>query len=450
MRMDRLPVPPILSEFSRAFRAAGRKCFLVGGAVRDMVLGAEPQDFDVATDARPEETTRLFRSVIPTGIKHGTVTVRFKGHSIEVTTFRTEADYDDARHPRTVAFSDDISEDLRRRDFTMNALALDCVTGELVDQHDGRGDLERKLVRAIGDPRERFEEDGLRPLRAIRFSAQLGFRVEEATFAAISPAIPRTRMVSAERVRDELCKMLLSPRPLQAMLLLEASGLLAALIPELADLRRIRQSPPHRFDAFEHSLHACQAAPLRLVPRIAALFHDLGKADSLSERPDGTLHFIGHEKSSEAKARAILTRLKFPNAVIDSVSRLVLNHMTRYDQGWTDGAVRRFISRIGEEHYPDLLDLLEADEYGLEGKQPASDRMRLFRKRIDAVLAADHAFGLKDLAIGGRELAQLGIPRGKRMGIILNGLLEAVLDDPALNDRERLLVIAARMNEALS
>jgi tRNA nucleotidyltransferase (CCA-adding enzyme) len=379
--MDRFSVPRILSEFSQAFTASGHKCFLVGGAVRDMALGKQPEDYDIASDALPAEVMSLFRSVIPTGIKHGTVTVRFKGHSIEVTTFRTEADYDDARHPSTVSYSKDLSEDLKRRDFTMNALALDCASGELRDEHGGRADLSSKLVRAIGDPVERFTEDGLRPLRAIRFSAQLDFDIEERTFAAISRCHARTRMVSPERVRDELCKMLLSPRPFKAMKLLEDSGLMSIILPELAALRGLEQSPPHSFDALDHSLHACQGSPSRLDQRLAALFHDLGKKDSRIVKADGGIGFHGHERISEAKSREIMLRLKFPNALIDSVCRLVRHHMTRYEEDWSDASVRRFIARVGEEYYPDLLDILEADHYGLEGRHSGSDGLRRFRDR---------------------------------------------------------------------
>lgn len=447
--MDRLRVPQVLREFSKPFAASGLQCYLVGGAVRDMALGKEPQDYDVATDARPEDVMRLFRSVIPTGIKHGTVTVRFMGYSIEVTTFRTEADYDDARHPTTVAYSAELSEDLKRRDFTINALALDCATGALRDEHGGREDLKAGLIRAIGDPTERFAEDGLRPLRAIRFGAQLGFRIDERTFEAIRGTHERTMMVSAERIRDELCKMLLSPRPMEAMRNLEASGLLALILPELAALRGLEQSPPHSFDALDHSFHACQGSPARLELRLAALLHDLGKLDARMEKPDGTIAFHGHERVSEEKARAIMLRLKFPNSTIDSVCLLVRHHMTRYEEGWTDASVRRFIARVGEERYPDLLYLLEADDYGLSGRPAGSDRMDLFRKRIDAVLEHDHALSLKDLSVKGRDLEAIGIKPGKTMGAILSQLLEAVLEDPELNNREKLLAIAAKLKESL-
>ncbi|HTX74093.1 MAG TPA: polynucleotide adenylyltransferase, partial [Rectinemataceae bacterium] len=223
--------PQELIDFARALESAGKSCYLVGGAVRDQLLGRPTSDFDLATDARPEEVMRVFRRVVPTGIRHGTVTVHYKGLELEVTTFRTEAGYADGRHPDKVEFASSIEADLSRRDFTINAIAYDLLTRRLVDPHEGREDLGRRLIRAVGDPLERFGEDGLRPLRALRFAAQLGFRVEAATLAAIRPSIGRFRMVSPERVRDELSKMLLSPRPSIGLRLLEETGLLGEISP---------------------------------------------------------------------------------------------------------------------------------------------------------------------------------------------------------------------------
>jgi putative nucleotidyltransferase with HDIG domain len=414
-----------------------------------MLLGKDAQDYDVATDARPEQVIKLFRQVIPTGIKHGTVTVRFKGHSIEVTTFRTEADYGDARRPDSVSFSADIREDLKRRDFTINALALDCRSGRLLDEHGGISDLEGRTIRAIGDPLERFAEDGLRPMRAIRFSSSLGFSIQRETFQAISKTLDRVARVSAERIRDEFMKMLISPRPLSGLRDMEESGLLALILPELARLRGLSQSPPHRFDALDHSFHACQGSAPAPELRLAALFHDIGKPDTRLVREDGTVAYHGHERISALKAERIMKGLKFPNALISSVSNLILNHMTRYDDSWTDAAVRRFVARVGQASVDGILDLLAADEYGLAGAPLPSSRLYLFRDRIESVLKADHALGLKDLAIGGEDLAKIGVRRGKGMGIILNELLDCVLDDPGLNDRERLMEIALKIKEKM-
>ncbi len=412
-----------------------------------MVMGKMAQDYDIASEAKPEDVIRLFRSVIPTGIKHGTVTVRFKGQSIEVTTFRTDADYQDGRHPTSVSFSTDIRQDLMRRDFSMNALALNCSTGELLDLHGGQIDIQAKLIRAIGDPRERFSEDGLRPLRAIRFASVLGFSIEEKTFAAISECLDKVAKVSMERVRDEFSKILLGPQPGLGLSLLQASGILGLILPELSQLSAIEQSPPHHFNALEHSFHACAGSQPHLELRLAALFHDLGKKDCRLIREDGSVAFHGHEKRSAEVSGALLRRLKYPNAVIEKVCHLVLHHMTRYDDSWSDAAVRRFISRVGPQALADLLDLLEADEYGLEGRSLAGSGLWKFRERIAKLLATDSALSIKDLAINGDDLAAIGLARGRQMGLILKELLEAVLEDPTLNTKEKLAEIAVKLGE---
>ncbi|MDR1617948.1 MAG: polynucleotide adenylyltransferase, partial [Treponema sp.] len=259
--MNKFAIHPLLKEVAALFTAEGRELYLVGGAVRDLLRGEKPADWDLATDALPEEVIALFRrrryTVIPTGIKHGTVTVRYRGHSLEITTFRTESEYRDGRRPEKVEFAPAIGEDLSRRDFTMNAAALKLPGGGLVDPFGGAGDIAGRLIRCVGNPAERFAEDGLRPLRALRFAAQLGFDIEEATLQAIPGALPVTAKVSAERVRDELDKILLSPRPSAALRPMETTGLLALLLPELADCRGVEQKGFHRFDVLDHSLLAC-------------------------------------------------------------------------------------------------------------------------------------------------------------------------------------------------
>jgi tRNA nucleotidyltransferase (CCA-adding enzyme) len=443
--MRQIRPPREMRDFASVLDSAGKRCYLVGGAVRDYLIGREAGDFDVATDARPEEVQRLFRRVIPTGIKHGTVTVLWKGLSVEVTTFRTEADYGDGRHPDAVAYASTIEEDLSRRDFTMNAMAFDLARGGLVDPHGGREDIAAALVRAVGDPLERFREDGLRPLRAIRFSAQLGFAVEAATLAAIRPCLDRLALVSAERARDELQKLLLSPEPARALRLMESTGVLALLLPELAACRGVEQKGMHVYDVLDH-LYACvDAIRPDLVLRLAALLHDVGKPAAKAETPGGEPTFHRHEAISADMAESILKRLRFPNAVVDGVSHLVRSHMFSYDESWSDAAVRRFIARVGVGAMDALLDLRVADGTAIIGRPVDPRGLEPLRDRIRAVLEAKQAFGLADLAVKGGDLASIGVPTGRVMGAMLKELLETVMDDPALNERERLLEIAGKL-----
>jgi putative nucleotidyltransferase with HDIG domain len=437
--------PRELFDFARVLRAAGKTCFLVGGAVRDYLLGREVSDFDAATDARPEEIVRAYRRVIPTGIKHGTVTVLFKGLEIEVTTFRTESGYVDGRHPGTVEFASTIEEDLSRRDFTINAMAFDLAAKLLIDPHGGREDLARRLVRAVGDPLERFREDGLRPLRAIRFAAQLAFDVDPGTLAAIGPSVERFRMVSAERVRDELQKILLSPLPSIGFRLLERTGLLAEISPELAACRGVDQRGMHVFDVLDHLYASVDAAPNELALRLAAVLHDIGKPAAKEERPGGDPTFYRHEEYSAQAAEAMLKRLRFPNALVDEVAHLVRCHMFSYDESWSDAAVRRFIARVGTDSLDRLFALRLADGTGITGVPADPRSLDPLRERIEAILVAKEAFGLADLAVKGGDLVAIGIPAGPKIGVLLRELLETVIDDPTLNQRERLIGIAEKL-----
>ncbi|HTZ50668.1 MAG TPA: HD domain-containing protein [Spirochaetia bacterium] len=442
-------IPGVAREFARVFQAAGFQCHLVGGAVRDILLGRPHTDYDVATDALPSQVVPLFRRVIPTGIKHGTVTVLFKGTTFEVTTFRTETGYSDGRRPDSVTFAPSIHEDLARRDFTINAIAYDLHADRVEDPHDGRGDLKRRLIRAIGDPAERFHEDGLRPLRACRFAAQLGFEVDPATLAAIPAALDVLARVSAERVRDEILKILESPVPSVGFALMKQSGILSVVLPELLEGDGVAQGPLHCYDVLWHSLYACDAAPAdSLVLRLAALLHDVGKPRTRGTAPDGRPTFHGHEKVSEEMTRAILERLRLPNAVIKDTAHLVAQHMFNYQEEWSDAAVRRLVSRVGEGSIKDLLALRRADQLGMcrENARYFPQGLSDFAHRVDSVLSADRALTISSLAVNGRDVMErLGLPPGPKVGVILQELLQSVLEDPALNNREKLLEIAGRM-----
>jgi tRNA nucleotidyltransferase (CCA-adding enzyme) len=442
-------VPRVVRDFSAAFKAAGFQCHLVGGAVRDTLLGRPHTDFDIATDARPEQVIPLFRRVIPTGIKHGTVTVHFKSTTFEVTTFRTEAAYGDGRRPDAVTFSPSLLDDLARRDFTINAIAYDLLHDRVEDPHDGRRDLRGGIIRAIGDAAERFREDGLRPLRACRFAAQLGFSVEEETRRAIPGSLDTLARVSAERIRDEILKILEAPLPSVGIALMKETGILGVVLPELVEGDGIAQGSFHCHDVFWHSLYACDKAPRESLPlRIAALLHDVGKPRSQAAGADGRPTFYGHEKVSAEMAQVILERLKLPHATIRDVTHLISHHMFNYQEEWSDAAVRRLISRVGEGAMGDLVALRRADQAGMcpENAPAFPAGLSEFAARVQEVLKAGRAFTLSRLAVDGNDLMRsLGITPGPRVGIILNELLQSVLEDPALNEKEKLLEIAGKL-----
>lgn len=456
--MKQLKIPSELKKMNEIFLRGGFEAYLVGGAVRDMLRGKPAADWDIATNASPEQVMRLFRRVIPTGIAHGTVTVHFMKHSVEVTTYRTESGYSDGRHPDEIHYASRIEDDLSRRDFTMNAVAVSLSTGAVVDPFGGKKDIAGRCIRTVGNPGDRFEEDGLRPVRAIRFAAQLGFKIAPETLAAIPAAVRRTAGISVERFRDEFIKMMEAPIPSQALQLLEKTGILKVFIPELASCRNVEQADCrgfHQFDVLDHLYYACDGAPRRnLTVRLAALFHDIGKpAVKRTEIRNGQqiYTFYNHEMESAVICDTILTRLRFPKAQIAAVCHLVRNHMFHYEPNWTDAAVRRFIVRVQPECIDDLFDLRIADVYGMTAVPPRlkdgpwSANLVELRDRINRELSRQSVLGLKDLAVNGKDLMNAGIPAGKTLGYILKKLLDAVLEDPSQNKREKLLEIACNM-----
>ncbi len=441
-------IPRTAKSLAAVFASHGFQCHLVGGAVRDMLLGRSLTDLDIATDALPEQVRSLFRRVVPTGIRHGTVTVLFQGARFEVTTFRTESGYSDGRRPDAVSFAPSILDDLSRRDFTINAMAYDLLAGRMEDPHGGARDLAARLIRAIGVPEERFREDGLRPLRACRFAAQLGFSVDPDTLLAIPRILDVVAGVSAERVRDEILKILASPIPSVGLELMRQTGILAVVLPELCEGVGVAQGDLHCYDVFTHSLHACDAAPrASLELRLAALLHDVGKPRARVVGDGGRPTFHGHEKLSSELASSILQRLRLPTNVIRRVSHLVEHHMFNYQKEWSDAAVRRFIARVGEDAIDDLLALRRADQIGMcaENADVFPQGLSLLAGRVRALREGDRAFSVRELAVDGSDvMAALGIGPGPAIGTILAALLHAVLEDPALNEKEKLLEIARR------
>ena len=456
-RQKKIKIPALLRDFNQVFEKNGFRAYLVGGAVRDIFLDKKASDWDIATNATPQDVMRIFDFVVPTGIEHGTVTVHFKKHEIEVTTFRTESGYSDGRHPDSVNYAATIEEDLSRRDFTMNAIAVNLENAAVVDPYRGRKDIRHKLIRTVGNARERFLEDGLRPVRAIRFASQLGFRIEDKTYRELFTEDVQKKVagISLERFRDELLKLLKSEKPSSGLKLMEESGILDIFIPEFKACRGCIQNDDrgyHIFDVMDHNLYACDGAPTeKPLVRLAALFHDIGKAPVRTERHENGMtiyNFYNHELESEKITRKIMTRLKFSNAQTDKVCHLIKNHMFHYTPDWTDSAVRRFLVKVASENVEDLIDLRLADMYGkynMPVRIHDSESCRLLlelTERIKKIEMQKQALSLKDLAVNGKDLIAMGIPAGKKIGLILNELFEAVLEDPSMNQKEKLLELA--------
>jgi tRNA nucleotidyltransferase (CCA-adding enzyme) len=422
--------------------AAGHNGYVVGGALRDALLGRPATDWDVATDARPEQLLSLFPGAHYEN-RFGTVLVPVEpGRAVEVTTFRRDIEYRDRRRPDRVEFSDSLGEDLARRDFTVNALAYgrDGAGSDLrlVDPAGGRADLAARLIRAVGDPAARFDEDALRLLRAVRLATQLDFEIEPATLAALRAAAQHAGTVSSERVGQELRKMLAVPQPSRGFRTLAETGLLAPLFPLLARQVGVEQQKGPGVDLWEHTLRTLDAAA-RLVPgdetlAMAALFHDCGKPETWA---DG--HFLGHDDVGARRASDLLRRMAVPRREAEPVVDLVRWHMFGYESRWTDAAVRRLIQKVGRETLPRLLMLREADNLG-SGEPADAGGVDELRERIAAELERGVPLSTRELAVDGHDLRDaVGIPPGPLLGAILDRLLEAVIADPARNDRETLL-----------
>jgi putative nucleotidyltransferase with HDIG domain len=435
--VDRIPsdVRSILETLWRAGHAA----YAVGGGPRDLLLGRESQDWDLATAALPEQTAAIFGAVYEN--RFGTVAVRQGEREVEITTFRSDHDYADFRRPHRVEFTGSIEADLGRRDFTVNALAWGAEsatqTPRLVDLHDGRSDLAARLIRAVGDPRERFEEDALRIVRAIRFATTLGFTIEPATLAAIRDTAPLVAHLSGERIAMELGRILAAERPSVGLRLLADTGVLAAISPALAAQRGIEQNKIPGEDLWDHTLRTVDAAANEPVLRMAALLHDLGKPATAA---DG--HFYRHEGVGAELAEAFLDRLHAPKSLAEPVVHLVRQHMFRYEPNWSDSAIRRFLGKVRPEAVDDLFALREADNVG-SGVAADADDLPVLRSRIAAELASGPLLDRSGLAVDGSDLiAELGLSEGPELGRLIDALFERVVEDPRLNDRSQLIGLA--------
>jgi tRNA nucleotidyltransferase (CCA-adding enzyme) len=444
-------IPTAVRRIGQRLTEAGFRSWVVGGCVRDHVLAqlrgdgsgaALRNDWDVATNALPEDVMRLFRRVIPTGIKHGTVTVLLDGGSYEVTTLRGETTYSDGRRPDSVFFVDDIVRDLARRDFTINAMAYDVMTDTLIDPFDGVRDLRDGVLRAVGDPAARFGEDGLRVLRAARFVATLGVEIEPATAAAIEPSLASYAKVSTERIREEWVKSMSAACPSRAFTVMRDHGMLAITAPELLESVGCEQNRFHAFDVWGHAMACLDACPPEPTLRMAGLLHDIGKPRSraFSDKTNDYT-FYEHERIGAEIADALLSRLRFSNEERARIVGLVRHHLICYDSSWSDAAVRRWIRRVTPELLEDLYRLNRADILA-KGRDASEDleRLALLQSRVASVLANGAAMSVRDLAVNGHDLMkELGMKPGPELGRVLSTLLEEVIEAPELNQREPLL-----------
>ncbi len=454
-----MQIPEKAAYILKCLEENGYEGYVVGGCVRDSVLGREPGDWDITTSAKPEEVKVIFPKTIDTGIAHGTVTVLEGGECFEVTTYRLDGAYEDHRHPRDITFTPNLEEDLKRRDFTINAMAYNPEKG-IVDLFDGMGDIKRKCIRCVGDPRERFSEDALRMLRGVRFAGQLGFEIEEETLRALTELSGTLENVSAERIRVEVTKLLLSDEP-QKLLVAEQAGLCRSFLPEFSEMLCTEQDNPHHcYSVGEHSIRAVQniqrlyrglpsgKAPyggafsdekVNTVLVYAALLHDVGKPGCRTRGEDGKHHFHGHDVAGAEMAREILRRLRFDNDTVQMVTQLIRFHERRYDG--CRRTLRRLVSKAGVDVMPYLFLLQEADvraqsDYKREEKLA---RIEEGRRMYEEIRREKDPVSIRELAVDGKDLLEMGVRPGPEVGRILNELLELVIEDPQKNERKLLL-----------
>lgn len=445
----KIKIPQKVNEIIQTIRCNEYEAYAVGGCVRDAILGRNPQDWDITTSAKPEEVKALFRRTIDTGIEHGTVTVMLGKEGFEVTTYRIDGEYEDGRHPKEVEFTASLEEDLKRRDFTINAMAYNEEEG-IIDLFDGIGDLKRGVIKCVGNPMERFSEDALRILRGVRFAGQLGFLIDKETKEAMGKKASTLEKISAERIRVELDKLLRSQHPEKIIEAYEI-GITSKILPELDAMLETRQNNPyHCYDVGTHCIKAVEymnkiAAKNAIETREhsvlcwTAFLHDVGKPIVISTDENGIDHFYRHEQKGEEIAIEILKRLKFDNYTMNLVSHLILWH--DYPLKVSKKSLRRCANKLGTENMEFFFYMKEADIYGQSDleKKARFDLILNLRELYKEVLDAEECVSLKDLAITGRDLIEIGMEPGKQIGFVLNSLLEKVLEKPELNRRDKLL-----------
>ena len=453
----KINVPEDARKIIQVLNDAGHEAYVVGGCVRDSVLGRTPADWDITTSASPAQVKELFRRTVDTGIKHGTVTVLMKSggelNGYEVTTYRIDGVYDDGRHPRNVTFTSDLSKDLERRDFTINAMAYHPEKG-LVDLFGGREDLSNNVIRCVGDAEKRFGEDALRMMRAIRFAAQLGAQIEPDTYTAIKKLAPTLEKVSAERIRVEVEKLLMSDNP-EFFRLFYESGLTKVFMPEFDScMVTTQENPHHAYNVGDHMLHAVSAVNLerladeysgeefeknKRILRLTMLLHDIGKPDKKTVDEEGIAHFKFHPEHGTEMSEEILRRLRYDNDTIKMVTGLVAAHEMRYPAEKKN--VRRIIGKVGEEFFPLLYYVNEADALAqsMYMRTEKLQRLQDIRRLYEEVKHDNECMSLKNLAVKGADLIAAGVSPGPGLGSILQKMLEDVIEDPSHNDRDYLM-----------
>ncbi len=418
--------------------ASGHQAYIVGGAVRDHCLQRPGDDWDVATSATPEQIKSILGNIRHFSLRHGTITLVHMDRCYEITTFRGSRDVGPS-----------IEEDLGHRDFTINAMAYDKERRKILDPYGGRDDLLSKVVRAVGDPKERFREDPLRLLRAVRLAAELGFRIESKTLGTISVMAEQLGPVAPERIRDELLKILLSPRPSVGFNLMLRAGLLAQLLPELLEGYRKRQNASHKYTIYKHIMETLDQVEPDPVLRLTALLHDIAKPRT-RRKIDGQFRFLGHGKESARLGREIMERLKFSHGMMSKVTNLITHHMDMvgYDSTWSDGAVRRLVRRVGSENMDRLLAFREADILAHGINDEKMGQFLELKERIKALRRRGLVQNSRDLAIDGHEVMEiLGLPEGPEVGRILNQFVDSVTDHPELNTKEALIALLKRIRD---
>lgn len=436
--------PESILNIMEVLKKSGHEAYAVGGCIRDSILGRAPKDWDIATNAKPEEVKRLFSKTVDTGLQHGTVTVLLNDEAYEVTTFRIDGDYEDGRHPSHVEFTNRIEDDLSRRDFTINAMAWNKERG-IIDPFGGRADIESGMIRAVGSPDERFKEDALRMLRAVRFAARLRFDIDEATLQAMKENGKLINKVSAERIRDEINGILTADDPMK-LTILRDTGILENILPEVeACFRTAQNNPHHAYNVGEHSLRAVAAIENDVCLRWTMLLHDTGKAVTRTTDEKGIDHYYGHPAKSVAIANNVLRRLRFDHKSIEKILRLIKFH--DHEILPQPKAVAKAVNAVGDDIFIDLMKVKRADKRG----QIPKDIEKGIRY-VDAVerlyfelKEGNGCFSLKSLAISGRDLLNLGFSQGREVGIALKLLLDRVLEEPSINEKQYLTEIAKEL-----
>ena len=420
----------------------GYEAYAVGGCVRDSILGREPNDWDITTSADPYEVKKLFSHTIDTGLQHGTVTIMLEHVGYEVTTYRIDGDYEDSRHPKEVTFTKSLEEDLKRRDFTVNAMAYKDRDG-LIDLFHGMDDIQKKVIRCVGNAEERFTEDALRIMRAVRFSAQFGYEIELETKKAIVKLAPNLKNISAERIREELIKLLVSEHPEYIRIAYE-TGITAQILPELDVCMETKQNTPHHmYTVGEHIIHSLTNVPGDKVLRLAMLMHDIGKPYCITTDEAGRDHFKGHAEKSAEMAAVIMHRLKFDNDTLNRVKRLAKYHdwAISLSPPIKKATVRSMISRIGEDLFPDLFTIGDADLLAQSDyfKAEKEEKQQLLKEMYREIMEQGDCLSIKNLAVSGNDLIGHGMKPGKELGQVLQKMLEDVLKHPSSNNKEYLL-----------